>query len=194
MQMNKQSKKDALTLLTLWRAVVLISSCAFAFIAFPVTSAFAGPTTASGSSSIGIVIDALPTTIPDQTSTTLPSTPTTLTTEDSLANQLPPPVDVETTGDSGIAGSFKAFARTTKELIKGIVSGRPVAEVLQDVLPAPVAAVVVPAVRTASTFAFPIGLAGAVLAFLLLQQRIDSSDPKLTAAPIAHDDDVVTFT
>jgi hypothetical protein len=27
----------------------------------------------------------------------------------------------------------------------------------------------------------------------VLQQRVDSSDPKLTAAPLAHDDDVVTF-
>ena len=73
-------------------------------------------------------------------------------------------------------------------------TGKPVAEVAQAVLPQSVATVVVPAVRTASTFVFPIGLAVAVVAFLALQARIDSGDPKLSAAPLAHDDDVVTFT
>ena len=89
---------------------------------------------------------------------------------------------------------MKSAARTTKDLINGVVSGKPVADVAQAVLPQNVATVVVPAVRTASTFVFPIGLAGAVVAFLVLQARIDAGDPKLSAAPMAHDDDLVTFT
>jgi hypothetical protein len=95
--------------------------------------------------------------------------------------------------DSGFVAQVKSVASTTKDLVSGIFSGKPVADVVNDVLPAQVASVVVPAVRTASTFVFPIGLAGAVLGFLALQQRIDAGDPKLAAAPLAHDDEAVTF-
>jgi hypothetical protein len=119
--------------------------------------------------------------------------PTTTTTEDTLPDILPAPVDVQQPDDKGFASQLESAARVTKELFKGIASGKPVADVVQAVLPQNVATVVVPAVRTASTFVFPIGLAAAVIAFLVLQQRVDASDPKLTAAPLAHDDDEVTF-
>lgn len=95
--------------------------------------------------------------------------------------------------DKGVVGSVKSVATAAKKTITDVLKGKPVADAIEEVLPEPVAAVVVPAVRTASTFAFPIGLAAAVFGFLAIQQRIDSADPKLAAAPMAHDEDVVMF-
>jgi hypothetical protein len=94
---------------------------------------------------------------------------------------------------SGFAGMVDSVSQAARDFFSGLASGKPVAEILEGMLSEEAAAVVVPAVRTASTFAFPIGLAAAVFAFLILQQRIDASDPKLTAAPLAHDDDMVDF-
>lgn len=128
---------------------------------------------------------------PATTSTSTPST--TVPTESSLLDELAPSAPPSATTDNSFVKDVKEAAKVTGALVKGIISGKPVAEVARDVLPAPVASVVVPAVRTASTFVFPIGLAGSVLAFLGLQQRVDATDPKLTAAPLAHDDDVVRF-
>jgi hypothetical protein len=45
----------------------------------------------------------------------------------------------------------------------------------------------------AQRFAFPLAVAALVGAFLLIQGRIDSRDPKLAVAPIDSPDDVVTF-
>lgn len=182
--------------------------------------AYAGPT-ATSSGEVGVVVDPTtpppteaPTTTPPTTTpttmaptTTTPPTSTVPTTQ--VQAQPPVTAPVESTTDEslvqelqnptpssdskGFVAQVKSAGTTTKKLVSGVLSGKPVADVAQAVLPAPVADVVVPAVRTASTFAFPIGLAGAVLGFLALQQRVDAGDPKLAAAPIAHDDDVVTF-
>lgn len=110
-----------------------------------------------------------------------------------LPDVLPTPVLVNGPKEKGVGAQVRSAAKTTADLLSGIASGTPVADVVQAVLPENVATVVVPAVRTASTFVFPIGLAAAVVAFLALQARIDSSDPKLAAAPLIHDDDVVMF-
>lgn len=158
----------------------------------PPPPATAAPTTAA------------PTTTAIVTTTTVaPSTTTTTTT---VQNTNGPEDD---SPQSEIAQSFKdaiveqvqksvvvqgrAAARIATTFISEVAAGKPVAEVAAAILPAPVATVVVPAVKTASKFAFPIGLAFAVLAFLVIQQRIDSSDPKLIAAPLAVEDDVVKF-
>lgn len=144
------------------------------------------------------VVPPAPTTVPSTaapTSSTTPTTSTTLepTTFDTLPDLLPTPVTVNDSSPKGFVSQVRSAAKTTKDLVKGIASGQPIADVAQAVLPENVATVVVPAVRTASTFVFPIGLAGAVISFLVLQQRIDASDPKLNAAPLAHDDEMVTF-
>lgn len=157
-------------------------------------------------SRIGVFVDN-----PPETTTTLapiapaPTTGTTVTTvptpvtaplsaqeqtQATLPDVLPPQ---ETVQEEAPKNAISRAAAGTKKVISDVLSGKPVAEALQAVLPQSAAEIVVPAVRTASTFAFPIGLAGAVLAFLGLQQRIDAGDPKLTAAPLAHDDDEVEF-
>ncbi|MDQ4005102.1 MAG: hypothetical protein M3135_02220 [Actinomycetota bacterium] len=43
------------------------------------------------------------------------------------------------------------------------------------------------------TLAFPLGLTLVLGAFLLLQSRVDRSDPKLALAPVEPDDDILTF-
>lgn len=165
------------------------------FVDQPTTTTAPPPTTTTQAPPAVTTIPPTTTTMPT-TTTEPPSTTTSLlTTDQSLADELPP-VSVPTTSPStttGVVGSVKSAVKATGQLVKGVLSGKPVADVAQQVLPPAVAQVVVPAVRTASTFVFPIGLAGAVVAFLFLQQRIDSGDPKLAAAPMAHDDDVVTF-
>lgn len=193
-------------------AVSTVWSAAFIFASAPVTAQTAG-----GSSSVGVVVDPVPTTLPPPTTeppppptteappapppTAAPQTPTTQPavkdeqSESTTTTTEPPeirPSDPDAPRDSDDTLVVKAVKGTTK-FVRDIASGKAVADAVQEALPEPVAAVVVPAVRTASTFAFPIGLAGAVFAFLILQQRIDSSDPKLSAAPIAHDDDVIEF-
>lgn len=131
-----------------------------------------------------------PTTLP--VTTTVPNKgPASPSTQATLPDVLPPPTTAK--AETGIVVTAKKFADGTKKVVKDVLSGKPVADALETVLPEGAAEVVVPAVRTASTFAFPIGLAGAVLAFLALQQRIDAGDPKLTAAPLAHDNDEVEF-
>lgn len=50
--------------------------------------------------------------------------------------------------------------------------------------------VTVPAARQ---FGFPLGLAVLVLAFLAVQARLDDRDPKLAAAPVTVDDDLLRF-
>lgn len=100
---------------------------------------------------------------------------------------------VRQTAEKSIVVKAKDAARVAGNVLDKVGEGKPVAEALDEVLPKKVSTVVVPAVRTASTFAFPIGLAFVVIAFLILQQRIDSSDPKLIAAPIAREEDYVEF-
>jgi hypothetical protein len=162
-------------------------------------------------SSIGVFVDQPTTTLPPTTEapttpepetttptiTTEPTTTATLpeTTQQTLPDVLPPVEEVTApvAQDTGVVASAKRFASGTKKVVSDVLSGRPVADAIEAALPQGAADVVVPAVRTASTFVFPIGLAGAVIAFLGLQQRIDAGDPKLTAAPLAHDDDEVKF-
>ncbi len=43
------------------------------------------------------------------------------------------------------------------------------------------------------TFGFPIGLLLAVLAFLVIQNRLDRRDPKLRAAPLTDADTLLPF-
>ena len=170
--------------------------------------------TASSGSSVGAVVVTIPTTTTQPPPTTAPPAVTVPTPVSSVPNKgaeedattgadvvsapaEQPAVEIQEfpapPEDKGVMGAVKSAVESTKKLFKGVLNGKPVADAVQEALPAPVAAVVVPAVRTASTFAFPIGLAAGVFAFLILQQRIDSSDPKLTAAPLAHDDDVIEF-
>jgi len=110
--------------------------------------------------------------------------------------ELPPPSEVtirEQSGFAAVVSSVKSAAKITSNLVRNVAGGQAVADAAAELLPGGVADVLVPAIRTASTFAFPIGLAGAVLGFLGLQSRIDAGDPKLSAAPMAHDDDQVLF-
>jgi nucleotide-binding universal stress UspA family protein len=137
-----------------------------------------------------------PTTAPTPTTTPVTSPPTTVpqTTQATLPDVLPPVEETaKAPADTGFVATAKKTASATKKVVTDVISGKPVADAIEAVLPQSAADVVVPAVRTASTFVFPIGLAGAVVAFLGLQQRIDAGDPKLTAAPLAHDDDEVKF-
>jgi hypothetical protein len=138
------------------------------------------------------------------TTTTAPTTTTTTTNttlelpEDPPAEEaaplLPPVGEIaQAAVNNSVLGHAAAGIRVASKIVGRVASGTPVAQVLQEALPEEVAAVVVPAVRTASTFAFPISLGFAVFGFLLLQQRIDRTDPKLAAAPLAHEDDVVNF-
>ena len=200
----------------LWRCAAALGLLTFiVLMPFEAATAVATPT-AGASASIGVFIDQPTTTLPPTTlppappattppapvttpptvpPTTVPTTvPNTTAPPDTLPQVLPQPTAVTPAPVTGLSATVRSAVRTTKELVKSIISGKPVADVAAAILPKNVATVVVPAVRTAATFVFPIGLAVAVIAFLALQQRIDSSDPKLTAAPIAHDDDVVTFT
>lgn len=193
----------------LFRAVGAMGLVAAPFALLPAGMASAN------SASIGVFIDqptttqppattTPPTTTAPTTSTTTP-TPTTVptttpattipqVTQDTLPDVLPPVQEFETAKtDTGIVATAKRTASATKKVVGDVISGKPVADAIESVLPDGAADVVVPAVRTASTFVFPIGLAGAVVAFLGLQQRIDAGDPKLTAAPLAHDDDEVKF-
>lgn len=184
------------------RALVamVLFGCSFALL--PATLA------AAAGASIGVFVDQPTTTVPpvtapptteapateEPTTGTVETPPTTvpITTSPTLPDVLPPQVQVES-APTGFVESAKKLASTTKRVVTDVLSGKPVADAFEAVLPASAAEVVVPAIRTASTFVFPIGLAGAVIAFLGLQQRIDSGDPKLTAAPLAHDNDEVTF-
>jgi len=45
----------------------------------------------------------------------------------------------------------------------------------------------------AAAFGFPLGLMGAVLLFLAVQERIDRRDPKLRAAPISGAATILAF-
>lgn len=168
------------------------------------------------SNQVGVYVEPRPTTIPPPATTAPPPRPTTtLAPSTSTPPNTQPtttlprtdsgdgvglsgmdgstsPTD-ESSADKGVVASVKNAAAATKKAVTDVLKGKPVADVVQEVLPEPVAAVVVPAVRTASTFAFPIGLAVAVFGFLGIQQRIDSADPKLAAAPLAHDEDMVYF-
>lgn len=47
--------------------------------------------------------------------------------------------------------------------------------------------------ETAGPFAFPGGLAAAIVAFLLFQPRLDRSDPSLAHAGVGRDDDLLGF-
>jgi hypothetical protein len=192
----------------LFRALGAIGIGAASFALLPATMA------AANTSQIGVFVDQPTTTLPPATTvppttvkpttpanttppTTTPATttpPTTVpqTTQNTLPDVLPPVEDVAKE-KTGIVATAKKTASATKKVVSDVVSGKPVADAIEAVLPQGAADVVVPAVRTASTFVFPIGLAGAVIAFLGLQQRIDAGDPKLTAAPLAHDDDEVKF-
>lgn len=49
------------------------------------------------------------------------------------------------------------------------------------------------AVEAVKRFAFPLALTILVVAFLLIQNRIDSRDPKLTAASITFEEDLLSF-
>ncbi len=49
------------------------------------------------------------------------------------------------------------------------------------------------AASVATTFSFPIVLAGLVLLFLLAQARVDARDPKLRSAPHSMADTLVAF-
>lgn len=100
---------------------------------------------------------------------------------------------IEPQRETGLVGNFRSGVRVTRDIVKGVASGKPLAEVAEEILPPEIANVVVPAIRTTSTFSFPIGLAIAVIIFLMVQRRIDASDPKLAASRVAHDDDQVKF-
>jgi hypothetical protein len=155
----------------------------------------APPVTAPGTTAAPAAPAVTTTVAPTTAAVTVPATaPATTSPQETLPDVLPPqqPADAPAKS-SGVFGGMKSAAKTTKRLVGEVLSGTPVADAAEAILPAKVADVVVPAVRTASTFVFPIGLAGSVVAFLALQQRIDASDPKLSAAPLAHDDDVVKF-
>lgn len=191
------------TKLTIARVSAALTLCAVA-LPFVVSSRASADPTANASASIGVLVNQPTTTVPPATTTTVaPPATTTPPTTDAPATTVPPTTDTlpdvmpapqpVNSNDTGFVAQVKSAAKTTKDLVSGVLSGKPVAEVAQQVLPQNVATVVVPAVRTASTFVFPIGLAVAVIAFLALQARIDAGDPKLSAAPLAHDDDVVEF-
>jgi hypothetical protein len=49
------------------------------------------------------------------------------------------------------------------------------------------------AARTAKDLSLPLGLAAAVVVFLLVQGRVERSDPKVADAPVGFDDDTVGF-
>lgn len=49
------------------------------------------------------------------------------------------------------------------------------------------------AARTAKDLSMPLGLAVAVAVFLVVQGRVERSDPKVTDAPVGFDDDTVGF-
>lgn len=49
------------------------------------------------------------------------------------------------------------------------------------------------AAETAGPFTFPVVLAGAIVAFLLLQPRLDRDDPTLAHAGVGRDDDLLGF-
>jgi hypothetical protein len=198
-----QRGKEVSRLGMLLRALGALILFVLSFAALPAAMASAA------GASIGVFVDQPTTTLPPATTPAPPSvnttvpTPTTVptttpvtvpqSTQQTLPETLPPATTVSEAKDTGIVATAKKAASGTKKIVSDVVSGKPVADAVAAVLPQSAADVVVPAVRTASTFAFPLGLAGAVLAFLGLQQRIDAGDPKLTAAPLAHDDDEVKF-
>ncbi len=159
------------------------------------TVPFTAPTTTM------VPITSPPTT--SQPTTTVPEIPVTAPppADQRLVNQPDPQVPDNSQGIipalvenvRGAVSSIASAAKVTSRITNSVLSGMPVAQALQEALPEAAAAIVVPAVRTASKFSFPIGLGAAVMIFLTLQQRIDSNDPKLAAAPMAHDDEVVNF-
>ncbi len=193
------------------KLICLLAATAIFLVAFLVLpAAVSAQTVASSGSSVGAVVDQIPTTtLPPSATTTVPTaTPPTTgapavqeepTQEPVLGNapaEEPSPFVQETAAapeNKGVMAVVKSAVEESRRFVKSVLAGKPVADAINDVLPSQVASVVVPAIRTASTFVFPIGLAAGVFAFLILQQRIDSSDPKLTAAPLAHDDDVIEF-
>lgn len=81
-------------------------------------------------------------------------------------------------------------------------SARPQPPVEETFDVAPAAAEEAPAIArlrqvtlpAARQFGFPLGLAALVLAFLAVQGRLDARDPKLAAAPLSVDDDLLPFT
>lgn len=90
------------------------------------------------------------------------------------------------------------------------MSGRRAARPSSTPLPPPAPIVVVPTVAggeeeatmarlrratlpAASEFRFPLALGLLVLAFLAVQSRLDSRDPKLAIAPVSVDDDLLHF-
>ncbi len=87
-----------------------------------------------------------------------------------------PPAVLTSTGDSA------AFARQTEAISSS--SGEPAG--LLDRIGRGL-------IDAAQRFKFPLVVAAAVAAFLIVQDRIDRKDPKLAAAPIDSRDDLVTF-
>src|SRR5688500_1119016 len=81
------------------------------------------------------------------------------------------------------SGHTAHVAEQTFDVARAVAEAAPaVARLRQAALPA------------AGQFGFPLGLAALVLAYLAVQGRLDARDPKLAAAPLSIDDDLLPFT
>lgn len=152
------------------------------------------PTTTTPPTTVSPTSTSIPrTTVTPTTTTTLLPTTTVPVINDTLPDVAPPFVAKTGDDNSGVVQNFKTGVKVTKQIVKDITTGKPVADVAEAILPPSVADVIVPAIKTTSTFAFPVTLAGGVVAFLIVQRRIDASDPKLAASLVARDDREVLF-
>lgn len=132
------------------------------------------------------------------TTTTTPPPPTTTPTTVTSPGPAPtvPPGTTPTAG----GGSTETVRRTTSPGRRASARTTSSTEETFDVAPA--AAEQEPAIArlrqvtlpAARQFGFPLGLAALVLAFLAVQGRLDARDPKLVAASLSVDDDLLPFT
>lgn len=131
--------------------------------------------------------------VPVTTTTTVPPPPTTTTT---TAPAEQPRADPGTATQAPLASSRRSSAnRTAATGVPAPSAGATLVErVAAETPDSPAIArlrrVTVPAARQ---FGFPLALGVMVLAFLAVQARLDARDPKLAAAPVTVDDDLLPF-
>jgi hypothetical protein len=131
----------------------------------------------------GVTPPTSPTTPPSTTAPVLPAT---------APGPVPAPTE-QPRGTPAPAGSSRRGTSSRPAPAPPVADVAPVVRVLDDTdLPA-VARLRRVSVPAAQQFGFPLALGGLVLAFLMVQSRLDARDPKLAAAPVTVDDDLLSF-
>lgn len=123
---------------------------------------------------------------PGSTPTTAPAAPVTTSVDQSR----PPPASSSRTPTGSSRRGSSTRTTVAPDAGDTTLVERAGAEKLTGPAIARLRRVTVPAARQ---FGFPLALGALVLAFLVVQGRLDARDPKLAAAPVTVDDDLLPF-